>query len=85
VRMVGLDAPELHARCDAELRLAIAAADRLRELVADGVVLQLRGRDRWHRQLAVARDPAGRDLAEILIAEGLARPYDGRHQRGGWC
>jgi len=85
VRMAGLDAPELHGRCAEETRLAQAAAARLRDLVADGVVLQLLGSERWHRQLAVVRDLAGRDLAEILIRDGLARRYDGRGRRGGWC
>jgi hypothetical protein len=24
-------------------------------------------------------------VAAVLIREGLARPYDGRGRRGGWC
>ena len=44
-----------------------------------------RGRDRYGRTLAIVRDRAGRDLARIMIAEGLARPYDGRGRRLGWC
>jgi endonuclease YncB( thermonuclease family) len=34
--------------------------------------------------LAVVRDARGRDVAGILIGEGLARPYHGG-RRSGWC
>ena len=86
VRVVGLDAPELHRpRCPAELRLARAATARMDSLVASGVTLRPRGRDRYGRLLAVVRDRQGRDVAMVLIREGLARPYDGRGRRRGWC
>lgn len=85
VRLLGLDAPELRGACQREIRLARAAAARLEQLVAGGVVLQPQGRDRYRRTLAVVRDRQGRDVAQILIREGLARPYDGRGPRPGWC
>jgi endonuclease YncB( thermonuclease family) len=86
VRLVGLDAPELHARCAVELELAQAARDRLRELVAGGVNLEyLNARDRYGRLLAIARQPNGYNVADVLIGEGLARRYDGRTARAGWC
>lgn len=86
VRVVGLDAPELHgARCPAELRLARAATARLDALAARGVTLRPMGRDRYARLLAVVRTRDGRDVAMVLIREGLARPYDGRSRRRGWC
>lgn len=85
VRVMGLDAPELRARCPAELALARAARDRLEALIARGVTLEPHGRDRYRRLLAVVRDRQGRDVAQLLIREGLARPYTGRTRRGGWC
>ena len=85
VRIMGLDAPEMRARCAEESRLAIAATARLRELLADGVTLQPHRRDRNGRLLAVVLDREGNDLALILIREGLAREYHGRGPRGGWC
>lgn len=85
VRMMGLDAPELHGLCPFEIRLARAAASRLEQLVEGGVTIERHGLDRYQRQLAVVRDGAGRDLALVLIQEGLARPYDGRGRRAGWC
>jgi endonuclease YncB( thermonuclease family) len=85
IRVMGMDTPELRGACTAERELAQRARDRLAQLLAGGVTLQPRGMDRYRRVLAVVRDRRGRDLAEVLIAEGLARPYDGRGPRAGWC
>ena len=85
IRVMGLDAPELRARCPRELRLARRARDRLAVHISTGIQLEPHGRDRYGRLLAVVRDRSGRDVAQLLIAEGLARPYDGRGPRGGWC
>jgi len=85
VRIVGLDTPELHGRCERETVLARAAQRRMAQLVAGGVTLRPYGRDRFGRLLAVVRDKRGRDVAGVMIREGLARPYDGRGRRGGWC
>jgi micrococcal nuclease len=85
IRLPGLDAPELHGRCAAEITLAIRASERLRALVARGVEIDRHGQDRYRRTLATVRTSQGRDVAMILIQEGLARPYNGRGQRQGWC
>lgn len=85
VRVIGLDAPEIHGQCPRERRLARAATERLRQIVAGGVRLESHGRDRYRRRLAVVRDRQGRDVARLLIQAGLARPYDGHGPRRGWC
>lgn len=82
---MGLDAPELRGRCRAETRLAQAAQRRMQQLVARGVTIERRGRDRYRRTLAVVRLRAGQDVAAIMIRERLARSYDGTGQRRGWC
>jgi endonuclease YncB( thermonuclease family) len=41
------------------------------------------GQDRYGRTLAVVLAD-GRDVAEVLIGEGLAREYHGG-RREGWC
>jgi micrococcal nuclease len=84
-RIVGLDAPEMHARCAAEYLGAVRARARMAELLAAGVVITRRGADRYGRTLAIVRDLDGRDVAQVMIAEGLARPYDGRTRRQPWC
>jgi endonuclease YncB( thermonuclease family) len=75
----------MRGRCAAERRLAIAARDRLVVLLRDGARIERHGRDRYGRTLAVVRDAAGRDVAQVLIGEGLARVYHGRGRRAGWC
>jgi micrococcal nuclease len=85
-RLLGFDTPETRfAKCDAERALGLAAKDRLEELLSTGEVKVLEsGRlGKYGRTLAnVTID--GRDVGDILIDEGLARPYDGGH-RGNWC
>ncbi len=71
-------------RCERERRLAVAARDRLQALLAGGVTIRAVGEDRFGRTLARVRDRAGRDVARVLVAEGLARPYAGGPRRG-WC
>lgn len=86
IRIVGLDAPELHgARCRRERRLAEQATAELRRLSARGLVLRREGRDRYGRTLARARTRDGRDVATAMVRAGLARHYYGRGRRAGWC
>ena len=86
-RLVGFDTPETyHAKCNYELVLGNAATDRLITLVATAGVVDLvilPGRDRYDRGLA-RLFVSGLNVADILIAEGLARPYHGG-KRKGWC
>ena len=84
VRVMGLDAPEIRGRCPAEISAARRAKDRMAELIAGGVTLRRHGRDRYRRLLAVVTDSRGRDVAVVMIREGLARPYEGERRRS-WC
>lgn len=86
IRILGLDAPEMHGRCQSETSAAFGARDRLVRLL-DGArtveIIPSRRHDRYRRILArILID--GRDVAEILVGEGLARPYNGG-RRQGWC
>ncbi len=86
LRLIGYDAPETRrARCADERRLGEAATRRLRaELAAAGEIgLDFAGRDRYRRLLArLTLD--GRDIAETMIAAGLAVRYSGG-RRIDWC
>jgi endonuclease YncB( thermonuclease family) len=84
VRIADIDAPETHPpRCAREADLGRRATQRLQAMLnAGAVTLSDEGRDRYGRKLAVvSRD--GRSLGQALVAEGLARPWDGR--RRPWC
>lgn len=87
IRLVGFDTPETYrAQCDAERARGDAATDRLRELLArasSARLAYLPRRDQYGRDLArLMLD--GRDVADIMVEEGLARRYSGG-QRGSWC
>lgn len=85
IRLMGFDAPETYrAQCASEFERGQAAKKRLTELLA-GRALDVRRccHDRYGRTLAhVLVD--GRDVAEVMIGEGLARSYNGG-RRNGWC
>lgn len=87
VRIDGLDAPEAgeRARCPREAALAQRATQRMAELAEAGVTIERRGLDRYGRTLAVVRDRQGRDVADLLVNQGLAAPYHGRGKRRDWC
>src|SRR5438128_3951954 len=86
VRLRGIDAPELKARCEKEFRMAEAASDALRNLLADGeVTIYNIGPDKYQgRVVASAATRRTPDLSGALLAGGFARAYDGGHRRG-WC
>jgi endonuclease YncB( thermonuclease family) len=90
IRIANIDAPELHhAKCDAERRLAIVARNRLKALLTSGAInvsvgdpIDGRTRDRRGRTLATI-SVNGEDIGQILIAEQLARPWEGGQR--SWC
>lgn len=84
LRLIGFDAPEVHGSCAAEIALAAQATARLRQLVSSpGLAIYPKGLDKYRRRLGVVT-LQGRDLAEIMITEGLAVGYDGG-KRQDWC
>lgn len=90
IRIANIDAPEIHHfHCDAELRLGLVAKRRMAELLNSGPVTMHPGdprngriKDRYGRTLATI-EVDGKDVGEIMIAEGLARPWGGK--REPWC
>ena len=86
VRMRGIDAPELRAKCDVEREAAIAARDRLSELVVEGTVRlhSVAGDKYFGRVLANVSTETHADLAATLVSEGLVDAYDGGRRRD-WC
>lgn len=86
VRLDGVDSPEIAGKCAVE-RLA---AERAQAFIADTidgrpvVLSQIRYGKYAGRVLARIATADGRDLSRALIAERLARPYDGGRRRP-WC
>ncbi len=86
VRLRGIDAPEMRARCDREYRRAADARAALAALLAEGAVAISRvGRDKYGgRVLADAATARTANVSRALLASGLVRAYRGG-RRAGWC
>lgn len=86
VRLRGIDAAELHARCADELAKAQAARGALQSLLAAGGVTVSRvGVDKYGGRVDASiatRDTA--DVSAAMLSHGFARAYDGG-RRGSWC
>jgi endonuclease YncB( thermonuclease family) len=86
VRLRGIDAAELRARCPAERAKAEAARDALAAILADGsvgvfdVALDKYG----GRVVADARTRSIPNVSTELLGRGLTRRYSGGH-RESWC
>jgi endonuclease YncB( thermonuclease family) len=86
VRLRGIDAPELRARCSEERVKAEAARDALRAILDQGdvgiagVTLDKYG----GRVVADASTQATPDVSSALLGGGLVRRYAGG-RREGWC
>lgn len=86
IRVLGLDTPEIRSRCPSEKIAAHGARDRLARLIEGAKKIQIepsKRPDRYGRVLATITID-GRNVADILIGEGLARPYQGG-KRASWC
>jgi endonuclease YncB( thermonuclease family) len=86
VRLRGIDAPELHARCDDERVKALAARNALARLLAEGSVgISRVGQDKYggrvDADVSTARTP---NVSEALFDGGFARRYSGG-RRESWC
>jgi endonuclease YncB( thermonuclease family) len=86
VRLRGIDAPEMKARCAAERDKAIAARDALARMLAAGAVgISNVGQDKYGGRVdADASAASTPNIADAIVALDLARRYDGG-RRAGWC
>jgi micrococcal nuclease len=86
IRLEDIDAPEVFSpKCSSEAKLGRRAAERLLRLMNAGpfqLVGGARDEDRYGRKLrTITRN--GRSVGAALVAEGLARRWDGG--RRSWC
>ena len=86
IRLRGIDAPELRARCPAERTMAEAARDALGAMLAEGTVgISAVTLDKYGGR--VVAEAGTRTIANVsaeLLAKGHARRYAGGKRRG-WC
>ena len=92
VRLLGVNTPETggKAQCQSERELGQKAKALAQRLVTAaqkaGRPIEFRGIkwDKYGGRIDARVLVAGQDLAAVLIANGLGRPYDGG-KRGSWC
>jgi endonuclease YncB( thermonuclease family) len=84
-RLYSVDTPELsRPACTNERRKAIAARDRLRDLMGGGYRLDWIGRSgSYGRKLVRIKLADGRYAGRVLIQEGLAQPWP--NSGNIWC
>jgi micrococcal nuclease len=87
IRLEDIDAPETFSpQCASEAARGRRATERLLELMNAGAFALVRAggpdEDIYGRKLRTI-ERAGRSLGDVLVAEGLARPWDGA--RHSWC
>ncbi len=90
VRIRGFDAPEIKGKCAEESKAAQEATDMLRDILSGGpVTLHNIGPDKYFGRVVASvqvklKDGVETDVAQMMIAAGMGRPYNGG-TRGGWC
>lgn len=86
IRINGIDTPEMRGKCAKEKTLAKSAKQFTVEKLRAAKKIELRNmkRGKYFRIVAdVYVD--GNNLGEMLIAKGLAVPYDGGRKAKVWC
>lgn len=86
VRLRGIDAPEIRARCDHEQARARAARDALAAMLAEGAVgISRVTPDKYGgRVVADASTRKTADVSAALLRTGVVRNYGGG-RRDSWC
>ena len=87
VRIRGIDAPEMKARCDVERDAAAERRARrsLRSSATDPIAISnISGAKYYGRVLADVTTADGQGVASVLLGEKLVRPYGGG-RREAWC
>src|ERR1700724_1809935 len=86
VRLRGIDAAEMKARCSRELTKALAARDALTKILAEGSVrLSDVGPDKYPGRIDAHVSTRGTaDVSAALPKARLVRRYDGGRRRS-WC
>ena len=86
VRLARIDAPEVRTKCKAEKKEGYKARDALNERLSHVKVFDLREVERGKYFRLVAEVIAdGENMSDMLLARGLAWPYDGGKRERTFC
>lgn len=84
IRVRGVDAPEMHGKCEDERQRARAAQAFVAALDTAVILTDIKPDKYGGRYDAGVTLADGRNLAEVLVSAGHARPYHGE-KRLPWC
>jgi micrococcal nuclease len=85
VRMEGIDAPELHARCASELQRANLAKDALDKRIGGADVWLSRVKyDKYGGRVRASVSDDQGSVNQMMLDKGYAREYHGE-RRKSWC
>lgn len=87
IRIADIDAPETHrgqAKCANEIERGLAASARLRAMIEHRTVSFERTGRSYDRTVATV-SVGGRDLGQMLVDSGAARPWLRHHPKPDWC
>lgn len=85
IRMEGIDTPELRGSAPYEKALAYQSRDLLKSILEEAEVISFTSRKRGKFGRLIGRIYAdGKDVNQMMIDSGLARPYDGTGKREPW-
>ncbi|WP_430436938.1 thermonuclease family protein [Oceanibaculum nanhaiense] len=86
IRVRGIDTPEIRGHCLEEKRAAAAARDHAQRLLQAAIRIELLEiiDDKYGGRVAAHVRIDGVDFAELMLAAGHARPYDG-NVKHRWC
>ena len=87
IRLRNVDTPELHGKCESEIKRAKYAKQRLSELIPVNSIVEIKNvkNDKYAGRIdANVYDNANRDIGSVLIKENVGRRYSGE-KRKSWC
>lgn len=76
VRLAGIETPQLQGQCEREGELAQDAIDLQHQLLSDAVEIEIKGKYVVGLKLVAGVIADGQDLSALLVAQGLAMPYE---------
>jgi endonuclease YncB( thermonuclease family) len=89
VRIRGIDTPEIHAKCPKSRTLAREARNTLERALSTGSgklsLTSISGDKYFGRVVADVAFGTDQDAASVMLAAGLARPYDGGRKARESC
>lgn len=88
VRLVGINAPEMHSKCQEEVDAAVKVKTALEEILPVGrpVLICNPKEDIYPGRVdALVLLSGGRIVSSMLLDQGVVRPYHGKKKRQPWC